>query len=128
MNKKQIRFWVFNGCISFPLILGVVFGIQGAMNVGMFLVWILAFMSLIGFAVLDEIVEDVAKKEADIPLSFAIGFDFLNIVLLAWSSHYITAVAACLILFFTYYSRTETDKIRAKNAEEKVDKEASKAV
>jgi len=81
------------------LYFGLVHGIEGALNVGIFLTW---FMFVVSFGLFDK---QVASETGNIPLwaiSRSVAFDLAAIAMLVWHGWIITAIAAtwaCVIGF-----------------------------
>jgi hypothetical protein len=83
---KFLSYLVLNGIVAGLLWFGLVEGVQGAQNLGLFAIWVISVMSL--FFGTDDIAKVVAKKGFSAPYWFDVLFDLFIVGLLVWHSCY----------------------------------------
>jgi len=89
---RFLSYLVLNGIVATLLWLGLVEGIEGAQNLGLFAVWVISVASL--FCGTKEMASAVVKKGGfSAPYWFDVTFDVFIVGLLAWHSCYWTASA-----------------------------------
>jgi hypothetical protein len=114
---RTFVWFLVNGLMLNSLLAGLVYGIQGAMNVGIMMVWItvyLRFCMLYSKAV-DEVVSEGHEPAVPMPVSWAL--DLSVVLLLAWFG-WIWTASFYLIAAMIQFSALDAAKKRAKKSEE----------
>jgi hypothetical protein len=115
---KHLKYLVLNSILALSLWFGLVEGIQGALNLGLFMSWLVFVLSLTLLS--DDVVERGAKEGLWVPIWFDTLFDSFIVGLLAWHSCFWTAgvyfIHMCILV--AYRSKVQ-DKISNTESEEK---------
>lgn len=92
MNKLA-RWFLFNGLFAALLVAGFVYGIEGAENVALFIVWVTSIISL--FFPTEKVVEVLREKKHMPPIKRSIdgAFDVVVICFLVWHGAVASGIA-----------------------------------
>lgn len=82
---------ITNLAMGFILWVGIVDGIDGARNLGLFLVWAISILSIT--MLIPAVQEEISKKGRSIPRPINIMFDFAIACFLAWHGYIVTSIA-----------------------------------
>lgn len=107
---RFMQYLVLNGIIAALLWLGLVEGIQGAQNLGIFAIWVLSILSL--FFGTEGVTQAVAKKGFGAPYWFDVLFDLFIVGLLVWHSCYWSGSAYVVHMLMISVLRSNVEKIR----------------
>ena len=107
---KFLSYLILNGIVASLLWFGLVEGIQGAQNVGLFAIWVISVMSL--FFGTDDVAKAVAAKGGfSAPYWFDVLFDLFIIALLVWHSCYWSGAAYLVHMGMINVLRGKVSKI-----------------
>jgi hypothetical protein len=115
---RFLSYLVLNVIVACLLWFGLVEGVQGAQNLGLFIVWVLAVMSV--FFVTDDVAKAVAAKGFSAPYWFDLLFDLFIVGLLVWHSCYWSGSAYVFHMLMVVSLRTNVAKIQAEASLEKL--------
>lgn len=88
----RAAWWVaINGAFGAMLWFGLVEGVQGALNLGLFMAWVSVFVSLFVFT--DSVQAEMAKKWRSVPMPIGVASDLAIIGLLIWYGAWVTGAA-----------------------------------
>lgn len=109
---RTLRWVLMNGLMLGGLVAGLVYGIDGARNVGLFMVWFCFVGSWGVFS--EDLQKEVAKenKPPAVPPWIDGMLDSSVVVLLVWHSLWISAVAYTLHILFLAHLRRKVGEIR----------------
>jgi hypothetical protein len=88
---RMIRWFLLNGAMLAALLLGFVGGVDGAKNVGLFIVWLCLPLSLV--MQFKEVQIAMAKTGPPVPRWLEVLFDCAVIALLIWFGAWASGVA-----------------------------------
>lgn len=114
--KHAIRWALINGVIGGCLVAGLVFGIGGALNVGIFATW---YLFVISFACLAEKIPIMlaAKPEwPSVPRWVDHTFDLGILFLLVWHGRWYSGAAYAIRFVLALHLYEAVAKIRSSNA------------
>lgn len=107
---RFMKYLVLNGIIAALLWLGLVEGIQGAQNLGIFAIWVLSILSL--FFGAEDVAKGVAAKGGfGAPYWFDVLWDLSVLSLLVWHGWYITGGAYVIHMLMISVLRSNVKKI-----------------
>lgn len=114
--KAYLRWAIINGIFAGLLIAGLSYGIEGAKNVGLLLVWMGAAIS--PFLLSKDAVDLYnIKKIVVVNRWLDHIFDTLVVAYLVWNSYFISGIAYGLALLFIIVFRGRLDESRKKGVE-----------
>lgn len=87
---NSIKSLAINCLIIALLWIGLVEGVDGARNLGLFVVWVSIVLSFF-VLVFDDVRNELVKKGASVPRSISVPTDFFIIGILAWTGYAVTA-------------------------------------
>ena len=108
---KFMWYLILNGIVAGLLWFGLVEGIQGAQNVGLFAIWVISVMSL--FFGTEGVAKAVAAKGFNAPYWFDVLFDLFIVGLLTWHSCYWSGAAYLVHMVMIAVLRSNVAKIRS---------------
>lgn len=108
---KFLTYLILNGIVAGLLWFGLVEGVQGAQNVGLFAIWVISVMSL--FFGTEDVAKAVAAKGFSAPYWFDVLFDLLIVGLLTWHSCYWSGAAYVVHMSMIAVLRSNVEKIRS---------------
>jgi hypothetical protein len=108
---KFLSYLILNGIVASLLWFGLVEGVQGAQNVGLFAIWVISVMSL--FFGTDDVAKVVAAKGFSAPYWFDVLFDLSIVTLLVWHSCYWSGAAYLVHMLMISVLRSNVEKIRS---------------
>jgi hypothetical protein len=109
---------IVDGVMAATLVAGLIFGIQGAMNIGLFIVWLLF---LVSFLSRFPGVADAAAGHKDYPGVYRVAeicFDVAIVLLLIWHGRWFSGTAYAMHMAMLYLFYSVVRKIRTEKAEE----------
>lgn len=107
---KFLSYLILNGIVASLLWFGLVEGVQGAQNVGLFTIWVISVMSL--FFGTDDVAKAVAAKGFSAPHWFDVLFDLFIIGLLTWHGCYWSGAAYMVHMVMIAVLRSNVEKLR----------------
>ena len=108
---KFMWYLILNGIVASLLWFGLVEGVQGAQNVGLFAIWVISVMSL--FFGTADVAKAVAAKGFSAPYWFDVLFDLSIVALLVWHSCYWSGTAYVVHMLMINVLRGNVEKIGA---------------
>lgn len=108
---KFMWYLILNGIVASLLWFGLVEGVQGAQNVGLFVIWVMSVMSL--FFGIGDVAKAVAKKGFSAPYWFDVLFDLFIVGLLTWHDCYWSGAAYVVHMVMLAGLRSNVEKIRS---------------
>lgn len=108
---RAIRWAVLNGVFAGMLWFGLVEGMQGAKNVGLFMAWMTSVFSI--FALTEEGAAAVAKHERSVPAVFDVCFDMAIAGLLVWFGAWATGIAYTIQIVILAGVRARNESAKA---------------
>ena len=109
---KFMWYLILNGIVASLLWFGLVEGVQGAQNVGLFAIWVISVMSL--FFGTDDVAKAVAAKGGfSAPYWFDVLFDLFIVGLLTWHGCYWSGAAYMVHMGMIAVLRGNVEKIGA---------------
>lgn len=111
----RAAWWVaINGAFGALLWFGLVEGVQGALNLGLFMAWVFVFVSLFVFT--DSAQAEMAKKWRSVPRPIGVASDLAITGLLIWYGAWVTG-AVYMIGFVIHEAWWEAASKSRPNAE-----------
>jgi len=107
-----IRYFVINGVFAASLFYGLVYHIEGALNIGIFMAWLFGTFGtilLLGMIAFPEIiVNEVVKKNKpfSVPEWFDQTFDTIITVILVWHGYYTLSAFYVMSMIGSHLLRT----------------------
>lgn len=108
---KFLTYLLLNGIVAALLWFGLVEGVQGAQNVGIFAIWVMSILSL--FFGMEDVVKSVSKTGFSAPYWFDVLFDLFIVGLLTWHSCYWSGAAYLVHMVMISVLRSNVEKIRS---------------
>lgn len=113
---REITLWILmNGLLLGGLWHGLVNGVDGALNAGLFMVWLRVAVS--PFSLMTSTHHNLAKSSPSaVPSILSHTCTGAALGLLVWHGYAFTAAFFLLATFFMGFARAEADKLRSKAA------------
>lgn len=108
---KELKNLIFHAGIWTGLILGFIFGITGAYNVVLFVLWFVSILSLV--FLIPDFLKEIAKdyKESKLRNVWKISA-FAIVGFLAWNGAFLTAVAYTIALLISIASQAKMKEMK----------------
>jgi hypothetical protein len=109
MIKQTVMYFVINGIFAYCTVMGLMYGVEGALNLSLFIAWAISLLSLAFLS--DEFQKKVFEEQpkSPVPAWIDTGFDLFIIGMFVWYGAIFTAIAYSihLILVLGYRKNRE---------------------
>lgn len=104
MFWRRIKYAGYNAVVAAVLLMGLVGGIQGALYVGIFAVWV-HFVAGMCVLFVPEAAEPMRVKGPTVPQWVDVCVDLFFVVLLVWHAWFISGAAYLLSMIFMHHAQ-----------------------
>ena len=109
MRRRKIRWVMLRGMILFALVIGYYFENQGALNIGLFLVFansILAILAIWNKGISEELIETISKNGITFSINVNVAYYMIILSILLYNGAIISGIVwfIHIICMFYFYS------------------------
>lgn len=106
---KKLRSIAISATLVAALYAGLFMGVNGALNVGLFIVWSAFVLSL--FCLSTTMQKSMAEKERPFPGWFSVSVDIAALAMLAWSGYMLSSAAWLAAMILVHGARSAGEKM-----------------